>query len=121
MDKAATIEVNVYNIAGSESGADPSDPAPTQQSLSEGWNLIGQYQEYDQQVDTALSSLSDGSVYNVLAQDETATGVAFESYAAGDFQTLERSEGYWVFVQDDEAYTEASGHTAGTSTTQTAL
>ncbi|MGB9960945.1 beta strand repeat-containing protein [Halobacterium sp. MBLA0001] len=107
MDRASAVPVNVYNIAGAAAGADPSAPAPTAQSLSEGWNLVGQYRAFEQPVDTALSSVSEGAVYSVLAQDETADGVAFTSHSAGDFETMERSEGYWVFVREDEAYTAA--------------
>ncbi|UHH13709.1 Ig-like domain-containing protein [Halobacterium litoreum] len=109
MDEAATLEVNVYNVAGAEAGA--AAPAPNQQELTEGWNLVGQFQEYDQSVTTALSSLGNDSVYSVLSQDESADGIAYESYGAGDFETMERGEAYWLFVQDDEVYTESSGHT----------
>ncbi|WP_396611602.1 surface glycoprotein [Haloferax sp. S1W] len=108
MDRAATIEINVYNMPGSDENADVVSPAPAQQTLTAGWNLVGHYQEYDQNVTTALSSVDSDSVYNLLAHDESADGIAYHSYNDGDFETMERGESYWVFVRDDEVYTGAS-------------
>ncbi|ELZ81719.1 putative cell surface glycoprotein [Haloferax elongans ATCC BAA-1513] len=112
MDRAATIEVNVYNMPGSDAGEDDVSPAPTQQRLAAGWNLVGHYQEYDQNVTTALSSVDSDSVYNLLAHDESSEGIAYHAYIDGDFETMERGEAYWVFVRDDEVYTGASQNTS---------
>ncbi|MXR19974.1 surface glycoprotein [Halobacterium bonnevillei] len=109
MDADATLDVNVYNIAGADAGADVTAPAPNQQTLTEGWNLIGHYQEYDQAVPTALSSVGMSSVYEVYAQSDSSASLEYQSYAAGDFDSMERSEAYWVFVTNDEVYTEANG------------
>lgn len=106
MNSDATLDVNVHTKPGGEHAA------PNQQRLSEGWNLIGQYQEYDQDVSTALSSINDGSVYKLLAQEDSSNAYEYESYNAGDFDTMERGEGYWLFVQDDEVYTEATAEDA---------
>ncbi|AFK19823.1 putative cell surface glycoprotein [Haloferax mediterranei ATCC 33500] len=112
MDHATTLTLNVYNRPGSEQNASDIAPAPTQQELTEGWNLVGHYQEYDQNVSTALSSLDSDSVYNLLAHDESADSLAYRSYNAGDFETMDRGEAYWVFVRNDEVYTEATRNTA---------
>jgi len=109
MDADATLDVNVYNIAGADAGADVTAPAPNQQTLTEGWNLIGHYQEYDQAVPTALSSVGMYNVYELYAQSDSSASFEYQSYAAGDFDSMERSEAYWVFVTNDEVYTEANG------------
>ncbi|ELZ97043.1 putative cell surface glycoprotein [Haloferax mucosum ATCC BAA-1512] len=112
MERDATLTLNVYNEPGATEDTRDVAPVPTQQRLTEGWNLVGHYQEYDQNVSVALSSLDDDSVYKLLAHDESADRLAYRSYNAGEFETMKRGEAYWVFVRDDEVYTEATNNTA---------
>jgi surface glycoprotein (TIGR04207 family) len=113
-DSATRLPVNVNNVAGAESDASAAAPAPNQLSLTEGWNLVGHFEEYDQQVGTAFSSLSDTSLYTVLAHDPAEPGLQYESWQAGDFTSIERGGAYWVFVRSDEVYTAAPQNASST-------
>jgi hypothetical protein len=106
MDASATVAINVPSV--------PTGQAPPNaQQLSEGYNLIGHYQEDEQTVPVALSSLFAGesgnfsdTVFRLLGQADGAAGYEYESYRAGEFVVMERGEAYWVFVTDDQVYTE---------------
>jgi len=103
MDDEDTLDVNVYN----EPLVTGDVAVPSEQQLTEGWNLVGHYQEFDQNASTAFSSVSD-SVYAVYGQNEASAVQSYEVVAMGD--DLEPGEAYWVFVTDDEVYAEASAH-----------
>lgn len=107
MTADASVPINVNN---EPAGAD----APNSVDLSEGYNLVGHFQEDEQAVEIALSSVTadqDSSfedvVFRVLRQDESADGFSYESYRADEFDDLERGEAYFVFVTSDQSYTEA--------------
>lgn len=107
MTADASVAINVNN---EPAGAD----APNSVDLTEGYNLVGHFQEDEQAVETALSSVTadqEGSfedvVFRVLRQDESANGFSYESYRADEFDDLERGEAYFVFVTSDQSYTEA--------------
>lgn len=107
MDTDATVAINVPSV--------PSGQAPPNaQQLHEGYNLVGHYQEDDQSVPVALSSVFAGesgtfsdTVFRLLRQDEGSDGYVYDSYRAGEFAVMERGEAYWVFVSDDQVYTGA--------------
>lgn len=103
MDDEDTLDVNVYN----EPLVTGDVAVPSEQQLTEGWNLVGHYQEFDQNAYTAFSSVSD-SVYAVYGQNEASAAQSYEAVAMDD--DLEPGEAYWVFVTDDEVYAEASAH-----------
>jgi hypothetical protein len=84
----ASVAINVANEPTGEGG-------PNSVDLSEGLNLIGHYQEDQQAVTTALSSVTAGqdgqfsdTVFTVLSQDEEAGGFTYESFRAGEFRSL---------------------------------
>ncbi|MBX0304286.1 surface glycoprotein [Haloarcula salinisoli] len=100
LNSEAVADVNVNNVP---TGGSAEEATPGAQSLSEGWNLVGHWQEGVQPQPVALDtieSLSDATA--IYAQDGTGY----------QYQTLDRApfvpgEAYWVFVEDDEVYTEA--------------
>lgn len=104
---SATWDVNVHNVPGEAENVENS--VPNSNDLTEGWNLIGHYQEHDQTVQNGLSSMSleNNEPYRLYAQADGSATMEYQSFQAGDFSTMERGEAYWVFVQDDETYTEA--------------
>jgi hypothetical protein len=98
-----TLTVDVYNVP-TNVGSGPSVPMNTQ-TLDEGWNLVGHYQEGDQGIQSALYSI-DGSYSNALQQSSAGS----LSYSTLDTSTgtMKPGEAYWVFVtQDGEQYTES--------------
>jgi hypothetical protein len=104
---SANVGINVANEPTGEGG-------PNTVALSEGLNLVGHYQEDQQSVTTALSSVTAGedgqftdTVFTVLRQDEETGGFTYESFRAGEFSTMEDGEAYFVFVTDNQTYTEA--------------
>jgi hypothetical protein len=102
MDADDTLDVNVFNTPASSGEVS----APSEQELTEGWNLVGHYQEFDQSRSLALSSIGD-SVYTVYGQAEGSAALSYEAVAMGD--DFEPGEAYWVFVREDEVYAEAPG------------
>jgi surface glycoprotein (TIGR04207 family) len=105
-EQSATLDMNVHSVAGAGGGATAA-PAPNQVQLREGYNLVGHFQEDDQRVDAAFASVETGTPFKVLAQADGSSRLAYESYHAGDFEKLETGDAYWVFVQEDQVYTEA--------------
>ena len=105
MESADTIDVNVDNV--------PAGTAPTEEDLREGWNLVGHWQEGSQDATKALSSLNSGtlgdSVHRVYGQAAGASDFTYTSvqFASSSDDELSPGEAYWIFVKDDEVYTEA--------------
>ncbi|UPW00042.1 hypothetical protein M0R88_16200 [Halorussus gelatinilyticus] len=105
MSSDDTVDVNVQNV--------PASVAPGEESLEEGWNLIGHWQEGSQNANTALSSLNSGTIGDTVHQMyEQSDGSNGFSYTSVDFSSsttdkLSPGEAYWIFVKDDEVYTEA--------------
>jgi hypothetical protein len=100
MNSSATIDVNVYNQPGSSGEIGSSTPGS--EDVSEGWNLLGHWQEGSQSVSDGLSTIGDedyDAVYEQTENGELSFSVASE---------LEPGEGYWVFVTEDDgdAYAE---------------
>lgn len=107
MDADATVPINVNNVPSGQNGPNVAD-------LNDGLNLIGHYQEDQQSVERALSSVAAGengefsdTVFTVLRQDQDSGAFTYESFGAGEFETLEPGEAYWVVVTDEQSYTEA--------------
>ncbi len=106
MDANATVAVNVPSV--------PTGKAPPNaQQLGEGYNLIGHYQEDEQTVPVALESVFAGesgnfsdTVFRLLGQADGTADYEYDSYRAGEFVVMERGEAYWVFVTDEQVYTE---------------
>ena len=98
MDAEDTLEVNVFNQEASSTG-DVDGALLNQQQLDEGWNLVGHYQTYQQDRQTALSSVGD-DVHLVYGQDED---LDYELIDSED--SLMPGDAYWVFVTDDTVYT----------------
>ncbi|AOW80861.1 cell surface glycoprotein [Halodesulfurarchaeum formicicum] len=73
-----TVEINAQNVPADEQQALQS------QTITEGWNLIGHYQENSQSVGQALTYLD--TTYDV---EEGYTGMQVDS--------LQPGQGYWVF------------------------
>jgi hypothetical protein len=101
MSQADEIDVNVHNTIGD------SRSIPNQQQLEEGWNLVGHYQETQQPAWKAFSSAE--SVFRVLEQ----SGGNYTYSDVSGWDEVKPGEAYWVFVQDDEVYTEAPIHMEG--------
>jgi hypothetical protein len=106
MESDATVPVNVPNVP---SGQSP----PNAQQLQEGYNLVGHYQEDQQSVPVALSSVFAGesgnftdTVFRLLKQEDGSSSYEYASYRSGEFEVMERGEAYWIFVSDDQVYTE---------------
>jgi len=82
-EEDTTVEINAENA--------PVANDRTQQSVDAGWNLIGHYQEGQQQVGQALTPLGD-QVYQI---EEGYTGSQLTNDAA-----LDPGQGYWLFTND---------------------
>jgi|GEM_PF-6366158 len=94
---SATIDLNVYNTPG---GDTLETSTPTSQTLHQGWNLVGHYQEGGQSASTALQNVSYKTVYGQNA----AGSLTFASTS-----NLKPGQAYWVFVTaDGQVYAEAS-------------
>jgi surface glycoprotein (TIGR04207 family) len=93
-----TVDVTVRN-------AEPGDTAeaasPGQETLEEGWNLVGHWEEDSQSVGDALSTVNTVSMNTYIWTQQTAGEFSYQQ--AG--QNFEPGEAYWVFVEDDEVYT----------------
>ncbi|MFB6106908.1 MAG: beta strand repeat-containing protein [Halobacteriaceae archaeon] len=98
MKSTTTLAVNVHNVVG---GSTRDAATPGARDLEEGWNLVGHWQEGDQPKATALSSVQTN--YRTYGQVDGSTGYAYTTVG-----TFEPGESYWVFVKDDEVYTEAA-------------
>ncbi len=101
LNSAAVADVNVNNVP---TGGSAEEATPGAQSLSEGWNLVGHWQEGLQPQSDALATLESLS---------PATAIYAQEGTGYQYRTLDRGapfvpgEAYWVFVEDDEVYTEA--------------
>jgi len=94
MSAADEIPVQAYNKPG-ETG---NGPAPlTDENIETGWNLIGHYQEANQDRDVALTELSGSyDASNVLGEQTD-----------GDFgpvTQLRPGEGYWLYASQSDNY-----------------
>jgi len=93
-----TLAPRLYNIATGEG----SQGAPIERSVSAGWNLIGQYQEFNQVKAEAFATISAGVNFdaNVVYSLETtgllSTGTLTSGYA------------YWAFADASGTYAEGS-------------
>jgi len=101
MESADALSVNVFNVVGDTGEVS----APGEQTLTEGWNLVGHYQEDSQARSDALASLSSDSVFRVLGQTDDSSTLSYTSVSMTE--EFNRGEAYWIFVRDDEVYTEA--------------
>jgi hypothetical protein len=100
LNSGAVADVTVNNVP---TGGSAEEATPGAQSLSEGWNLVGHWQEGVQPQPVALATLESLS---------PATAIYAQEGTGYQYQTLDRApfvpgEAYWVFVEDDEVYTEA--------------
>jgi len=98
MNNAATLDANVYNVVGGDSQATGT---PGQQQLEEGWNLVGHWQEGAQGNSQALSSLDNYTDSRIYTQ--SGSSYSYSELGGSEFQP---GESYWVFVNDDDVYTE---------------
>lgn len=98
VDSDVTLDVNVRNA---EPGTSAGSATPGDQQLEEGWNLVGHWQEGNQNVDTALGTITESGSTHIWGQK---TGGEFSYKPVTSF---EPGEAYWVFVEDDEVYTAA--------------
>ncbi|WP_229663767.1 beta strand repeat-containing protein [Halobellus salinus] len=78
VDEDTTVEFNVQNVPSEEL------QAPQSQQISEGYNLIGHYQEGQQSVGQALTYLD--ATYDIE-----------RGYSGTQVSALEAGEGYWLF------------------------
>ncbi|WP_096390778.1 surface glycoprotein [Halopenitus persicus] len=103
MDQSATMDVNAYNVVGGDS---QDTATPGQQELSEGWNLVGHWQEGKQTQTNALSTL-DNRATDTAVYTQSGSGYTYTAHS-GD---LKPGESYWVFVTDDDVYGESTTFT----------
>ena len=100
MDEADILTGN-YNLTYSSGGSAPSPPS--QMLTGPGWNLIGQYQPYNQTSNTngALASLNSvlSSSGEILYQ-YTVSGGFVNIYDNGDYN-MEPGVGYWLWISDE--------------------
>ncbi|WP_241692739.1 beta strand repeat-containing protein [Haloarcula salina] len=99
LNSGAVADVNVNNVA---TGGSAAEATPGQQSLTEGWNLVGHWQEGAQPHGTALGTVNSVSGATPI-YGQQGTGFQYQT-VTGDF---EPGNAYWVFVENDEVYTEA--------------
>lgn len=98
MNDGAVADVNVNNVVG---GGSAGEATPGARQLSEGWNLVGHWQEGTQPTPIALSTLDTRSWTTAIYQQQ---GTGFQ-YTTG-VNLFKPGEAYWVFVQDDDVYGE---------------
>jgi len=101
-DADATVDITVRN---EEPGSDAQNATPGQQSLEEGWNLVGHWQEGQQSADDAgaLDSIGGSSgATSIWAQQPNSGQFSYQTTT-----TFNPGESYWVFVENGEVYTAA--------------
>ncbi|APE96195.1 cell surface glycoprotein related protein [Halodesulfurarchaeum formicicum] len=100
VDGETTWDVNVYNTP--DGGDSAASATPQQTELQEGWNLVGHWQEGNQNAEIALGSVH-GSVNSAYGQ-QTDGEWSYTLVTPED--RFQPGEAYWVFVTDDEVYGE---------------
>ncbi|WP_241989458.1 hypothetical protein [Halorubrum sp. SP9] len=105
MSQQSTVDINVNTQPGLD------DPFPTAQTLDEGWNLVGHYQEGAQEATTGTNDAFDSIAGNyetdsIYAQNG-ANPVAYEILPGDGDRDIKPGEAYWVRITaDDVSYTE---------------
>ncbi|MBP1988141.1 surface glycoprotein [Halolamina salifodinae] len=84
-NSSGSVDVEVENVPSDEEAV-----AINSESLNNGWNLVGAFQEGDQSVDQAMSTLPSSADWGVE-----------KGYTGQNVQVLEPGEGYWLFTNDD--------------------
>jgi len=101
-----TLAPNVNNVRSTFDGT----TVPTKSiDLVDGWNLVGQFQEFDQTADTtgAFGSLESGELGDVEEQDTTGL-LDLKPIREMDGSTsndMKTGQAYWVWAKDSTAYT----------------
>jgi hypothetical protein len=101
-DSGFTLHPNVENKVDGSVGGGPE--SPTSLEVEEGWNLLGQYQEYRQPADSTEAGAFDSlgmSLGDVYGTGETAGTLEYDPLSVSSGENVKPGYAYWVSVEGD--------------------